>query len=176
VAWWDGEKDNYDFLGNEFLLWLWWCWETRGDTIELPDGSEVTGMFARTITLECPLGVSGKGTIAAEDPTHLPEAAQAVRSGKLPRKAGLILVRHGEQYELTLQAETFAVSGAKIQIDEGAEGRGILEDRIEGLRGLRETLDSLFQAFCEQRIGESWSGDLAQIRSWLKARPRTRRA
>jgi hypothetical protein len=175
VAWWDGDKDNYDFLGNEFLLWLWWHWETQGDTIKLADGSEVTGMFARTLMLECPRGESGKGTIAAEDPTQLPEAAQAIRSGKLPRKAGLILVRHGTQCELTLQAETFAVSGAKIQVDEDAEGRAVLEDRIEGLRGLKETLDLLFQAFCQRRTGNAWSGDLGQIRTWLKAKPRPRR-
>lgn len=174
VAWWDGEGDNYDFLGNEFLLWLWWRWDTQGDTIELPDASEVTGMFARTISLECPRGESGKGTISSADPTQLPEAAQAIRSGKLPRKAGLILVRHGEQYELTLQAETFAVSGAKVPIDEDAEGRGILEGRIESLRGLKQTLDLLFQAFCERRIGKRWSSDLQAMRQWLKSKPGTR--
>jgi hypothetical protein len=175
VAWWNGEKDNYDFLGNEFLLWLWWRWETQSDTIELSDGSEVTGMFARTLALECPQGESGKGTISAEDPTALPEAAQAIRSGKLPRKAGLILGRHGQQYELALQAETFAVSGAKIKVDEDAEGRGILEGRIDSLRELRQTLDLLFQAFCARRIGDGWSGDLKQMRAWLKAGPRARR-
>jgi hypothetical protein len=175
VAWWDGEGDNYDFLGNEFLLWLWWRWETQGDTIQLSDGSGVTGMFARTLALECPRGESGKGTISADDPTALPEAAQAIRSGKLPRKAGLILVRHGQQYELTLQAETFAVSGARIQVDEEAEGRGIFEDRIESLRGLKETLDLLFQAFCERRIGKGWSGDLGQMQGWLNAKHRARR-
>jgi hypothetical protein len=175
VAWWDGDKDNYDFLGNEFLLWLWWRWEAAGDTIELSDGSEVTGMFARTLALECPLGESGKGTVTADDPTQLPEAAQAIRSGKLPRKAGLILVRHGAQVELTLQAETFAVSGAKVQVDEDAEGRAVLEERIEALRGLKQTLDLLFQFFCQRRIGSDWSSDLNQIRHWLKAKPRTRR-
>ena len=175
VVWWNGEADNYDFLGNEFLLWLWWRWETQSDTIQLSDDSEVTGMFARTLALECPLGESGKGTITAEDPTYLPEAAQAIRSGKLPRKAGLILVRHGEQYELTLQAETFVVSGAKIQVDEEAEGRGIFEDRIESLRGLKETLDLLLQAFCGQRIGKSWSSELEQMRRWLNTKPRARR-
>lgn len=176
VAWWDGEGDNYDFLGNEFLLWLWWRWETQGDTIELADGSEVTGMFARTLSLECPRGESGKGTITADDPTTLPEAAQAIRSGKLPRRAGLILVRHGRQSELTLQAETFAVSGAKVQVDEEAEGRAILEDRIESLRGLKETLERLFQAFCQRRIGKTWSADLEQIRGWLSGKPHPRRA
>ncbi len=175
IVWWNGEKENYDFLGNEFLLWLWWRWEAQGDTIELSDGSEVTGMFARTIMLECPRGESGKGTIVAEDPTSLPEAAQAIRSGKLPRKAGLILVRRGVQYELTLQAETFAVSGAKIQVDEDAEGREILEDRIEGIRSLKQTLDLLFKTFCKQRVGKNWSDDLGQMRGWLKAKPRTGR-
>ena len=174
VVWWNGEKDNYDFLGNDFLLWLWWRWDTQGDTISLPGGSDVTGMFARTLALECPQGESGKGTITAEDPTQLPEAAQAIRSGKLPRKAGLILVRHGVQYELMLQAESFAVGGAKIQVDEEAEGRGIMEDRIENLRVMKETLDLLFQAFCARRVGKEWSGDLKQMRSWLKGKPRAR--
>jgi len=170
VVWWDGEGDNYDFLGNEFLLWLWWHWETQGDTISLPDGSEMTGMFAKTLSLECPRGESGKGTISADDPTSLPEAAQAIRSGKLPRKAGLMLVRHGQQYELTLQAETFAVSGAKVQAEEDAEGRAVLEGRIESLRGLKETVDLTFQAFCQRRVGESWSEDLSQMQNWLKTR------
>ena len=143
IAWWNHESGNFDFLGNEFLLWLWWRWDTHSDTIKLPDGSDVTGMFARTLSLQCPRDESGKETITAEGPTRLPEAAQGIRSGKLPRKAGLILVRYGEQYELVLQAETFTVRGARIQAEETAEGRGVLEDRprdpqpVDGPRGLR---------------------------------------
>jgi len=168
ITWWDGEADNFDFLGNEFLLWLWWHFETQSDTIALSDGSEVTGMLARTLRLECPEGESGKETITAGSPVKLPEAAQAIRTGKLPRKAGLTLVRHGQQYELAIQAETFAVSGAKIQSQESSEGRGVVEDRIESVRDLNETLDLLFGAFCERRIGKGWSAELSQVRRWLK--------
>lgn len=171
IAWCKDEAGNSDFLGNEFLLWLWWRWETQSDTMALSDGSEVTGMLARTLALQCPRDVSGKETITAEGPSQLPEAAQAIRSGKLPRKAGMVLVRHGEQYELVLQAETFLVSGARIRAEEKAEGRGILEDRIESLRGLAETLELLFGAFCERRIGKHWSGELEEIRRWLKSDP-----
>ncbi|MEN6458386.1 MAG: hypothetical protein ABFC63_05600 [Thermoguttaceae bacterium] len=171
IAWWNNEPGNLDFLGNEFLLWLWWRWETQSDTIALPDHSEVIGMFARTLSLQCPRDESGKETITAESPVRLPEAAQAIRTGKLPRKAGLTLVRHGEQYELTLQAETFTISGARIQTDdadEGEEGQGILESRIESVRGLHETVALLFRAFCERRIGKHWTGELEQIHRWLK--------
>ena len=69
-------------------------------------------MLAKTLTLDCPRGETGRDSLTDDAPTRLPEAFRALQSGKLPRKAGLILVRHGAQYELTLQAETLAVSGA----------------------------------------------------------------
>lgn len=168
IAWWDAETGNADFLGNEFLLWLWWRWETQGDVIPLPDGSEVTGMLARTLRLECPRNESGKETISAENPTKLPEAAHAIRSGKLPRKAGMILVRHGEQYELVLQPETFAISGARITTEQKERGEGAIEDRLDSLRSMHETVDLLFRAFCQQRIGKEWDAELEHIRRWLK--------
>jgi hypothetical protein len=178
IVWWNGEAGNFDFLGNEFLLWLWWRWETQSDTISLADDSEVTGMFARTLSLQCPRDESGKETITSESPVQLPEAALAIRSGKLPRKAGLILFRQGEQYELTLQAETFAITGAKIcteSAEEAEEGQGMYEGRIDSVRSLHETVDLLFRAFLEQRIGKSWPGELEKIRRWLKAPDATKR-
>lgn len=167
IAWWNTEADNYDFLGNEFLLWLWWHFESQGDTIKLPDETEVTGMMARSLSLECPLGESGKESISAENPAQLPEARQAIRTGKLPRKAGLTLVRQGEQYEFALQAETFAISGARIHAEEESDGNPY-EDRIESLRGLQTTADQLFRAFLQRRVGKAWTADLEAIRRWLK--------
>ncbi len=169
ISWWNQQEGNCDFLGNEFLLWLWWRWETISDTIALGDQSEVTGMFARTLSLQCPRDESGKETITAEGPTGLPETMQAIRSGKLPRKAGMTIVRHGQQYDLTIQPETFLVSGAKIHVDDTSEGRGLLEDRIENLRGLHETVDLLFRTFCELRVGKAWNAELEQIGRWLKS-------
>src|SRR5208337_5542711 len=31
ISWWNQQEGNWDFLGNEFLLWLWWRWETASD-------------------------------------------------------------------------------------------------------------------------------------------------
>jgi hypothetical protein len=172
IVWWNAESGNFDFLGNEFLLWLWWFFDTESDTVQLPDDTEVTGMFAKTLSLQCPHDESGKETITAESPVKLPEAELAIRSGKLPRKAGLILARQGEQYELVLQAETFAISGAKIVTEEKetSDGeRNILDDRIESVRSLNETVDLLFRTFCDRRIAKNWSTELGKIRRWLKS-------
>ncbi|HET6880013.1 MAG TPA: hypothetical protein VFI31_07650 [Pirellulales bacterium] len=180
IAWVSDLSANFDFVGNEFLLWLWWHLEAESDTIQLADGSEVVGMLNRTLSLECPEAMSGKETITAESPVRLPEAMHAIGAGKLPRKSGLVLVRQSFQHDLVLQAETFSVSGAKCQLTAGEEegdeeGR---DSRISALRHLVETLDLLFGTFCQRRFGKSWRRDVDQIRRWLqkKAGPSKRSA
>lgn len=166
-AWMANQFDTQDYLGNEFLLWLWWYLETQSDTVLLSDGSEVTGMLHKTLSLECPVGETGKDTMSAESPVKLPEARQAIRSGKLPRKSGMILSRFGEQYQFVLQAEGFQINGAKIDTTEPS-GKNAREERTESLRHFMETLDLLYGAFCERRIGEDWPEDLDQIANWMQ--------
>ena len=169
MAWTGNDASSRDFWGNEYLVWLWHILQADGDTIALPDGSEVTVMVAKTLTLDCPRGDTGRDTLANEGPTRLPEAFRALQSGKLPRKAGLILVRHGIQYELTLQAESLAVSGASLPKAEGTKGPEAQAARVDSLRHLVETLDLLYDAYGRRRTGPDWASDLGRIRNWLTA-------
>src|SRR5262249_41594160 len=128
----------------------------------------VTEMLARTLLLECPRAESGKESITSDAPTRLPEARRAVQAGKWPRKAGLTLVRHDRPYELTLHAETLAVTGAKLPPPE-EDDRARLEARVGALRHLLETLDLLFDAFGVRRFGAGWGKELHRIQKWLAA-------
>ena len=156
-----------DFLGNEFLMWLWWTLENQSDTITLVDESEVTVMLAKALSLECPLGESGKETISAESPVKLPEAMQAIQSGKLPRKAGMTIIREDRQFDLVLQAESFGISAAKIHLDDDEDFDD--DDRIDAIRQLSETTDLMFDTFLHRRTGEDWKKDHKQIRKWLNS-------
>jgi len=167
IAWLSVDSSR-NFFGNEFLLWLWYTLETQDDTIELADGSEVTAMMARSLTLECPRGQTGRESIQSEAPTRLPEARRAVQAGKMPRKAGLTLVRHDRQYELTIHAETLAISGAKLPEPQAEEDRARLEERVTLLRHLVETLDLLYDAFGQRRTGSDWAKELGRMQKWLR--------
>ncbi len=169
-AWSNEHSTAPDFLGNEFLLWLWWTIENETDTIKLSDESEVAVMLTKTLTLECPTAESGKETISSESPVKLPEAMQALRSGKLPRKTGMTIVRDGRQFDLVLQAETFGISGAKIHLEEGEDFDD--NDRIDAIRKLSETLDMMFHTFCDRRCSEAWKKNQTRITSWLEASDR----
>ncbi len=175
VVWWNGMGDNYDYLGNEFLLWLWWQWETESNVISLADGSTVSGMFARSLSLDCPEGEHGKESISSESPVALPEAALAVKMGKLPRKAGLTLVRNDLKFDFALQSEMFSVGSARIgTADESATMSHELTDRIAHVRELADTADYLFQAFCEVRLGKDWDIELKKLQKWLGSETPTR--
>jgi hypothetical protein len=171
---WIADESSRDFLGNEFLLWLWYHTDVVSDTITLADNSEATVMIARSLTLECPRGQTGHETISHEGPTRLPEARRAIQSGKLPRKCGLTLVRHDQQYELAIHAETLAVSSAKLPPppEDVTDARAKLDERATQLRALVETLDLVYDAFGQRRFGKEWEEDLPAIQRWLKREER----
>ncbi|MGE3805804.1 MAG: hypothetical protein AB7K24_14105 [Gemmataceae bacterium] len=164
---WIKDPANPSYLGNEFLLWLWFYLEVEDDVIGLPDGSEVTVMLARSLALECPRGDTGSESIRSDAPVKLPEARQAIRGGKLPRRAGMTLVRHDQQYDLTLRAETLGVGSAKLPPIEGNEERARLEDRVNQVRHLIETIELLYHAFLERRVADGWDDELERMQRWL---------
>jgi len=171
ITWADGDTSNHDYLGNEFLVWMWHALQHDGETLGLSDGSEVTVMLAKTLTLDCPRGETGRDQLTDDAPTRLPEALRALQAGKLPRKAGMILVRQGAQYELTLQAETLSVSSAALPKPEeerlSPHERRI--GRLDSLRHLTRTLDLLFETYLSRRTGSGWTDELGRIRRWLQA-------
>jgi hypothetical protein len=173
VAWLPDEASR-DFLGNEYLLWLWYMLDSDSDVIPLADGSEAAVMLTRTLVLECPRGQTGRESITSDGPTRLPEARRAIQAGKLPRKVGLTVVRHDHQYELTLQAESLAVLGARLPAPEASDDRGRLEERVTQLRHLLETLDLLYDAFGRCRTSDAWPKELAKVQKWLQREDRSR--
>ncbi len=182
VYWTAHDPDSLDDLGNEFLLWLWHHLAERTDTIRLSDDSDAAVVIVRQLVLECPWAETGKETITCDGPAQLPESRQAIRSGKLPRKVGLIVSRQGSQYEFTLQAESLNVSAAtlpkiepdgngngRVPNDRAHNGRANREERIEQIRHLAETVDLLYASFLKRRFASDWSKDAEAIKKWLQS-------
>ena len=83
-------------------------------------------------------------------------------------------MRHSAQYELTLQAETLAVSAAKLPPAEEKD-RAALEERIGQIRHLGETLDLLYDAFTRRRLGAGWPAELGARAALAATRRRASR-
>jgi hypothetical protein len=157
-----------DFLGNEFLVWLWHEADARTSTIATESG-EVTIYIDRSLELDCAYGQTGKDALKGDGPSRMPEALDALRSGKVPRKAGLIADINRQQYAFTLSAESLALGAAKLpEIEEADSPRVLFEERIALLRDLCKGIDALYATFLKLRASSNWEGHVSQIRRWIK--------
>lgn len=175
VPWVVKSVDLKDFLGNEFLYWLWWTAETDDGAITIQDdaGRETEVFFAidKALDMDCAWDAGGKQTLRGAGPTRLIEAADALKTGKWPRKMGLIVSDSESQWELTFQGDQWNVSAALLPTIEDAAGpREQLEQRLELARSLAQTLDGLYRAFLDTRTAGSWPTKRAAIRQWVKER------
>jgi len=170
-AWQPDAGGPPDFLGDEFLLWLWHYSDAVGDTVTLPDGTVATFMFSGGVNVDDPRGQTGHGTLNSTSAVRLPEAKTAVRYGKLPRKAAFTVVRQSEQFSFVLQAETLAVTSGKLPPPpEDVNGRAREEHRLQATRDLIEAIDRLFEEFLTRRLAPSWGGELEDMQQWLAGR------
>src|SRR5258706_330359 len=126
-----------DFLGNEFLLWLWHEADARTSIVGTEDAGDVTIFLDHALDLDCAYGQTGKDTIRGDGPSRSPEARDALRVGKAPRKAGLILHASPPQFDFTLNAATLGVGSAKLpEVEDADPPRPLFPERISLLREL----------------------------------------
>jgi hypothetical protein len=157
-----------DFLGNEFMLWLWHEAEARTGVIATETSGDVTIYIDRILDLDCAYGRTGRDTLKGDAPTRMPEARDALRSGKLPRKAGMIIDANRQQYTFSLSAEQFSFGTAKLPDVEDAESpRVVFEERVTLLRDLCAAIDGLFEAFLKLRGSGAWEGHVNGVRRWI---------
>ena len=184
TPWVHASGSTRDFLGNEMLIWLWWMIEQGTNIISVPtlSSGEKTGkktrlavVMDRTLDMDCAWEATGKQSLRGPKPTHLPEAGEALASGKWPRKAGLILADADDetQWELSLQGDKFMISGAALpKVEEATSPREITDMRLQSTLRLASVVDGLFLAFLEERMKKSWGTQRETMREWIKARKR----
>jgi hypothetical protein len=162
-----------DFLGNEFLLWLWHEADAGEGSIEIGETNSVSILFERMLDLDCAYGQSGRTTLRAAGPAVMPEAADALRTGKLPRRASLTLESGRDIFSLNFNAESFAIGTLKLPENEEADSaRTLFEHRVELLRDLCQILGGLYDTFLTRRAGGQWESHVTRIKSWIAARAR----
>lgn len=185
IPWTLGTEEPHDYLGNEFLLWLWFHWDTgtkftahndRDNQHEHRTLAEIGVVLDKHVELECAWGVTGKLSLRASpegpSPFRSPEAFDALATGKLPRKLGLMIADASSQWSLTLQGDRWLVSGCTLpeppETVELESQRDAAEWRIEQIRRLDELLTVLFGTFCAQRASAAWNTRRDEIRRWIR--------
>jgi hypothetical protein len=176
VPWTLTDPAAKDFLGNELIVWLWAQSEIGNAVVETERGA-VAFVIDRSLDMDCAWQVTGRQMLRADGPTRLPEALVALRTGKWPRKVGLILAADGEEWTLALQGDRFLVSGARLPrpAEPPASPREAIEQRMSSIAALDAALVDLYRTFLDRRTASGWSSERARISEWIQSLGATRR-
>lgn len=175
---WHADDSTPDWLGSEFLVWLWWMSE-RTDAVTGGDGTEIVFMFSGGVRFDCPYGTTGDTTTNATSGVRTPEARAALKVGKLPRRAALTLVRHNEQFAFKLRPETLEVNGLKLPPapEDVTDPRERHIHRLNAIENAYEAIEQLLVAFLNRRLSPDWwQGEAAEVRRWATSSGGKRKA
>jgi recombination associated protein RdgC len=167
---------DLNFLGKEFLTWLWYQTDRDDSALAVRGGDALTLMIDRTMRLKCDFGLTGSDVITADSPTLLPEARAALRVGKQLTRAGLVIGAPGGEFRFTLDGQRLAVSGLALPEEDGEpDARARLEQRFERISDVVHLIDALFELFLLERTGRTWDQTLRAMSEWATGKSRRRR-
>ncbi|MBU0513455.1 MAG: hypothetical protein KJ621_01670 [Proteobacteria bacterium] len=159
-----------EFLGQEFLIWLWFMAERQGGVIRLPDGSVVGIEPINVMTLASGQGPTGFTVACRGRQVDSPETRVALQQGRRLTRAGFRVRTDQAAWHLTLDAATGALTGVRPAPDpeHDDDSDEDLLARLLKIRDLAAVLDSLLKMFLAIRLDERWEGEeLPALRRWI---------
>ena len=166
----DQQIDTHGFLGEEFLTWLWFRWETEGGEFTLPGGRVVGVALDDFLSFAAPSDDETEQTLRRGLPTRTAEARTALRQGHRLRKARLLLAEGSRQWNATLDAPTLTLTGVKLPEDaeECESDVDRTADRSANWLALHEIVQALYTQFLRERLKPDYLKTVAEQQAqWM---------
>lgn len=164
------DQATHGFLGEEFLTWLWFRWETDGGEYDLSAGRRIGVALDDFLAFAAPSDDETEQTLRRGLPTRTAEARTALRQGHRLKKAKLIVADGSRQWVATLDASTMTLTGVRLPEDaedvESAADR--TADRAANWLALWETLMAVYGLFLRERLDAGYrAGAGEQQANWM---------
>ncbi|RME75560.1 MAG: hypothetical protein D6776_02915 [Planctomycetota bacterium] len=160
--------EQLDFLGREFLTWLWFRCEVDGGLFPLEQG-ELGVVLGDYVKLVAPGDEHGEHTVRRESPHRSRAARAALRAGRQVAAVRLEMALGEQSFSATIDADGFAVRSAKLPPVEGADERERSQERMERVEELDDLLDALFARFLSVRLSPAWEAEeRPAIEAWIE--------
>lgn len=162
--------ESHGFLGEEFLTWMWYRWETSGGEFTLSGGRVVGIAIDDFLTFAAPTEDETEQTLRRGLPTRTAEARTALRQGRRLRKARLLIAEGDRQWTATLDAPSLTLSGVKLP-DDAEECESDVDrtaDRAANWLALHEIVQALYGHFLKERLASDYREKGAEAQAnWM---------
>ena len=158
-----------EFLGAEFITWLWFREEAQGGIFDLGgDLGQLELNFEDRLTMSSIALDEQEDSFKGGRPSSSIEAKMALRLGKLARQAKIRITQGEQEWVLTLREAPLMMSAIKLPEIMTKGGQTQFFERMFLLEHLERLYKALYHLFLEERLSERWRAEvLPEINRWV---------
>ena len=170
-----------EFLGREFLTWLWFKSEEQGGRFAVDSPGEVEIRMDDRVTLKSDAEESPETVACSGENSDLREARFAMAENKKVTQARFRMVVGEEEWSFSIESGSLNVKSMRpprVSWDAREDPEGLFFERIKLLELALSVLDAVFLDFMQLRLSEAWEhrevpAMTRWIRDGLKSRQKT---
>jgi hypothetical protein len=160
--------ESRQFLGSEFLTWLWFKTECYDGLVDIDGFGQVDVIFDDRMTLESYLAETEKNVIKGGEPAYSPEAKTALREGKAPVSASFKFIHDGREWSFRFKSEGFAMTSVKIPAVKFDRKEEQFYERMKLVSDLEAMIEVLYEEFLTIRLSPLWDDQMVPaIEDWI---------
>jgi len=165
--------NRYKFIGHEFLTWLWFAIEEDQGLDQVFEPSTSVDIGNRLVLENRKREAKETVTIKGDD-AGLEEGRLALSKGAVVSEMNIVCRRGDQQWQVTLKAESFHMTGLRCPptgpVETGADLEGAVLEKIFLCDQLIGVVDSLFSTFLQKRLSHGWQDrEVPKVKRWIVA-------
>jgi hypothetical protein len=155
------KKMNYSFIGQEFLLWLFWQTSVNG-SFDLTDFElgEIELFFEDTISLYSVTGDGFSETITVENLIDNEFVFSSLTKGRIPSAAKLRIIKGKLEWVFQINSFPLILKSIKLPIVAKKDENEMISQRLYLMEMVNDIMTAIFHIFLEEREKENFVEDL----------------
>jgi len=165
---------RYQFLGEEFLTWLWFIIDKNQDLIKNFDKDFVALEVGNRIVFENRRSNTAERVTIKGDGASLEEGIIALKKGALVTELNVVYKSSVMEWQFSLKGESLNISSLSVPTTGAAESdedlEGLLLEKIFLLDKIVKLIENLFSHFVKLRVSNDWRAkESARIKTWIQS-------
>jgi hypothetical protein len=169
--------EKTEFLGSEFLTWLWYMSETHTGSFNVEGYQSVEIWFYDSIKLEKGELKDKESVICNGVTSDLKEARVGLNNGKKIKEVRIKMIIDDEEWFLTIDSicldfkklKTPKVEKDEMETDTQDED-ALFYEKVFLIEKSIAVIESIFYSFMKERLSETWDTvSVPAIRNWIHA-------
>jgi len=164
--------NKYQFIGFEFLTWLWFVVENKKDIFKQIYNSAVSIEIGNRIVLQNNSNNYSESIIIKGDQAGLEEGILSLKKGALVTEMNIIFKKDNMEWKFSIKGESLSLTGLKIPETGPMETKedlyGVVLEKIYLYDQIIELVDRLYSYFIKKRLTDDWKLKIiSEMQHWI---------